>query len=78
MKRYMTGVDRAERLCFPERLDDYINDDNPVRAIDVFIEGLDLGQLGFERVPPSPTGRPCYHPAVLLKIYVYGHLNRIP
>ena len=69
----MTAV-RA--LCFPERLDDYFSEDNPVRAIDVFVDELDLGKLGFGGVEPEATGRPAYHPATLLKIYVYGYLNR--
>jgi transposase len=62
---------------FPERLDDYLAEDNPVRAIDVFVEELDLARLGFGRVEPETTGRPAYHPATLLKIYVYGYLNRV-
>ena len=61
----------------PERLDDYIAEDNPVRVIDVFIDELDLTRLGFEGVVPAATGRPAYHPAVLLKVYVYGYLNRV-
>ena len=77
MKRYIEGVDRTE-LCFPERFDDYIEADNPVRVVEVFIEGLDLAALGFARVQPPDTGRPAYHPATLLKLYVYGYLNRIP
>jgi transposase len=58
-------------------LDEYLGDDNPVRAIDVFVEELDLGKLGFDGVEPEATGRPAYHPATLLKIYVYGYLNRV-
>lgn len=76
MKRYIEGVER-QSLCFPERLDDYISEDNPVRVIDVFVDGLDLEELGFARAEPAVTGRPCYPPAVLLKLYVYGHLNRV-
>ena len=75
MKRYIKGTDR-ETLCFPQRLEDYIEEDNPVRVVDLFIESLDLAALGFKRIPPSPRGAPCYHPAVLLKIYVYSYLNR--
>jgi transposase len=62
---------------FPERLDDYLGDDNPVRAIDVFVDELDLVELGFRGVEPQATGRPAYHPATLLKIYIYGYLNRV-
>ena len=61
----------------PECLDDYIGEDNPVRVVDVFVDELDLAELGFGRVAPAMTGRPGYHPAVLLKIYIYGYLNRI-
>ena len=64
-------------MLFPERLDDYIAEDNPVRAVDVFVDDLDLAELGFERAEPAETGRPAYHPATLLKIYIYGYLNRI-
>jgi transposase len=67
----------ARALLFPERLDEYIAEDNPVRAIDVFVDELDLAGLGFDRVQPQVTGRPGYHSASLLKIYVYGYLNRI-
>ena len=76
MKRFIEGEDRGQSTLFPERLDEYIGDDNPVRVIDVFVEELDLGDLGFERVDPKETGRPGYHPAVLLKLYIYGYLNR--
>jgi transposase len=77
MKRFVEGEDRTQSTLFPERLDEYIADDNPVRVIDVFVDELDLGELGFERVVLQVTGRPGYHPATLLKIYVYGYLNRI-
>lgn len=77
MKRYVEGEDRSQATLFPERLDDYIAEDNPVRVIDVFIDELDLQQLGFEGMEPEATGRPAYHPGTLLKIYVYGYLNRI-
>ena len=63
--------------CFPERLDDYIAEDNPVRVVEVFVDELDLDQLGFDGMEPEATGRPAYHPATLLKIYLYGYLNRI-
>jgi transposase len=77
MKRFVEGEDRTQSTLFPERLDEYIAEDNPVRVIDVFVDELDLGDLGFERVIPQVTGRPGYHPATLLKIYVYGYLNRV-
>ena len=77
MKRFVEGVDRGQGTLFPERLDDYIGEDNPVRVIDVFVDELDLGGLGFGRVEPQATGRPAYHPSVLLKLYVYGYLNRV-
>ena len=77
MKRYVEGEDRSQSTLFPEHLEDYIAEDNPVRAIDVFIDELDLARLGFDGMQPEITGRPAYHPATLLKIYVYGYLNRI-
>src|SRR5210317_1547115 len=77
MKRFVEGEDRSQSTLFPERLDDYIAEDNPVRVIDVFIDELDLSKLGFEGVDPHATGRPAYHPSTLLKLYVYGYLNRI-
>src|SRR5215210_6731532 len=75
--RYIDGQERTQSTLFPERLDDWIHEDNPVRAVDVFVEELDLKRLGFERAQPAETGRPAYHPATLLKIYIYGYLNRI-
>jgi len=77
MKRFIQGECRNQGTLLPERLDDYIADANPVRVVDVFVDELDLGQLGFEGVEPAATGRPAYHPASLLKIYIYGYLNRI-
>src|SRR4051812_21969693 len=77
MTRFVVGDDRSQSTLFPERLDDYLGEDNPVRAIDVFIDELDLAGLGFGGVEPEATGRPAYHPAALLKIYVYGYLNRV-
>jgi transposase len=77
MTRFVVGDDRSQSTLFPERLEDYLGDDNPVRAIDVFVEELDLAELGFGGVEPEATGRPAYHPATLLKIYVYGYLNRV-
>ena len=76
MKRFIEGVDRNQATLFPERLDDYVGDDNPVRAIDAFVDVLDLSALGFDVVPEA-TGRPGYHPATMLKIYVYGYVNQI-
>jgi transposase len=77
MKRFIEGVDRGQSTLFPDRLEDWVHDDNPVRVIDVFVDELELGELGFERVAPRATGRPAYHPAVLLKLYIYGYLNRV-
>src|SRR5262250_2011590 len=77
MKRYVEGEDRSQATLLPEYLDDYIGEDNPVRAVDAFVEELDFKALGFEGADPAITGRPSYHPAVLLKIYIYGYLNRI-
>jgi len=77
MKRFVEGVDRGQSTLFPECLDDWIDADNPVRVIDVFVEKLDLGALDFGGVDPKATGRPSYHPSVLLKLYVYGYLNRV-
>ena len=77
MKRFVEGEDRTQVTLFPECLDDYIAEDNPVRVIDAFIDELDMTRLGFEGVVPAVTGRPAYHPAVLLKVYVYGYLNRL-
>jgi len=77
MKRFIEGENRFQSTLFPESLEDYIADDNPVRVIDAFVDRLDLKQLGFDRAEPSATGRPAYEPAVMLKIYVYGYLNRL-
>jgi transposase len=77
MKRFIEGVDRSQSTLFPDRLEDWIGDDNPVRVVDVFVEELDLGGLGFDRVVALWTGRPGYHPSVLLKLYIYGYLNRV-
>src|ERR1700676_2751494 len=77
MTGFVVGDDRGQSTLFPERLDEYVGDENPVRAIDVFVDELDLAGLGFEGVEPQATGRPAYHPAALLKIYVYGYLNRV-
>jgi transposase len=77
MKRFVEGTDRGQSTLFPECLDDWIDEDNPVRVIDVFVDGLDLGALDFGGVDPKVTGRPSYHPSILLKLYVYGYLNRV-
>jgi transposase len=78
MKRFVQGQERSQGTLFPACLDEYVSDDNTVRVIDVFVEELDLRALGFDGVVPHTTGRPAYHPAALLKIYIYGYLNRIP
>ena len=77
MKGFVEGVDRRQSTLLPECLEDWIDEDNPVRVVDVFIDELDLWELGFDGVEPEATGRPSYHPAVLLKLYVYGYLNRV-
>ncbi len=77
MKRFVEGEGRLQGILLPEFLDDYVAEDNLVRVIDVFVDELDLRALGFEGVDPEATGRPAYHPATLLKIYLYGYLNRI-
>jgi transposase len=77
MKRFIEGEARTQVTLLPESLDDYVAEENPVRVVDVFDDELDLGALGFEGVDPAATGRPAYHPALLLKIYIYGYLNRI-
>src|SRR5262245_50172825 len=77
MKRFVEGVDRGQSTLFPECLDDWIDEDNPVRVIAVFVEELNLGALDFGGVDPKATGRPSYHPSVLLKLYIYGYLNRV-
>jgi transposase len=77
MRRFIEGEDRGQGTLLPEHLDDYVTEDNPVRVVDVFVDELDLAGLGFARVVPAKTGRPAYHPAVLLKLYIYGYLNRI-
>ena len=78
MSGFVEGIDRSQSTLFPAMLDDYVAEDNLVRAVDAFVEGLDLGKLGFSRVEPLEQGRPGYHPATLLKIYIYGYLNRVP
>jgi transposase len=75
MKRFIEGEDRHRGVLFPEYLDDWVSEENPVRAIDVFVDTLDLAALGFEGVEPAATGRPGYHPGLLLKLYVYGYIT---
>ena len=77
MKRFVEGIDRGQATLFPECLADWIDGNNPVQVIDVFVDKLDLAELGFEGVAPEATGRPSYHPCVLLKLYIYGYLNRV-
>ena len=77
MKRFVEGMDRGQSTLFPECLEDWIGEDNPVRVIDVFVDEIDLAELRFGGVDPEATGRPSYHPSVLLKLYIYGYLNRV-
>lgn len=77
MRRFVEGMDRGQSTLFPECLEDWIDENNPVRVIDVFVDELDLAELGFDGVVPEVTGRPAYHPSVLLKLYIYGYLNRV-
>jgi len=76
MSGFITGEARTQATLFPEQLDDYVSEDNPVRVIDVFIDGIDLSALGFKTIP-ADTGRPAYHPETMLKLYIYGYLNRV-
>ena len=76
MKRFIEGQDRSQSILLPECLEDFVDEDNPVRVIDAFVDELDLASLGFDSVQPEATGRPAYHPSLLLKIYIYGYLNR--
>ncbi len=77
MAGFVEGADRAQSTLLPECLDDWVDESNPVRFIDAFVDGLDLKALGFAGVDPAATGRPAYHPSVHLKLYVYGYLNRV-
>ena len=77
MKRFVQGTDRSQSTLLPECLEDWIDEDNPVRVIDAFVDALDLAELGFEGIEPAATGRPVYHPSALLKLYIYGYLNRV-
>ena len=77
MRRFVEGADRGQTTLLPECLGDWVEESNPVRAVDVFVEALDLADLGFDGVQPLATGRPAYHPSTLLKLYIYGYLNRV-
>ena len=77
MKRFILGQDRNQSTLFPESLEEYIDDDNTVRVVYAYVDELDLHAMGFERVQPKATGRPGYHPSILLKLYIYGYLNCI-
>lgn len=76
LSRFVEGCDRRQATLLPECLDDYVAEENPVRVVDVFVDDLDLDALGFEGMTSAATGRPDYHPAMLLKLYVYGYLNK--
>ena len=77
MRRFVEEADRGQWMLLPECLDDFIDESNPVRVIDAFVDALDLAEMSFEGVEPAATGRPSYHPSVLLKLYIYGYLNRV-
>src|ERR1700694_5185633 len=77
MKRFIEGEDRTQVTLLPACLEDYVEAENPVRVVEIFVDGLDLDGLGFVGVDPAATGRPGYYPAMLLKLYIYGYLNRI-
>ena len=77
MTRFVEGCDRKQGFLLPASVEDYVTEDNPVRVIDVFVDSLDLAELGFDGITPLATGRPSYHPSTMLKIYIYGYINRI-
>ena len=77
MHRFIDGEDRMQQALLPHSLEDYVGEENPVRVVEVFIDELDLAALGFSGMTPAATGRPAYHPSTLLKIYLYGYLNRV-
>ena len=77
MRRFVEEADRGQGTLLPECLDDFIDECNPVRVIDAFVDALDLVEMNFEGVMPAATGRPSHHPSVLLKLYIYGYLNRV-
>ena len=76
MSGFVEGACRSQATFFPDRLDDYINEENPIRVIDAFVDSLELSNLGF-KTTPADTGRPAYHPSTMLKLFIYGYLNRI-
>ena len=77
MKGFVQGADRQQTTLLPECLDDWVDESNSVRAVDVFVDALELRELGFDGVTPAATGRPGYHPSPMLKLYIYGYLNRV-
>src|ERR1035441_7051256 len=77
MRRFVEGADRGQSALFPECLEDWIGEDNPVRGIDVFVDELDLAELGFSGVEPEVSGGPSHRPSTLLKLFIYGYLNRV-
>src|SRR5438874_7310771 len=77
MHRFIDGEDRMQPALLPNSLEDYVSEENPVRVVEVLIDELDLAALGFSGMTPAATGRPAYHPSTLLKIYLYGYLNRV-
>src|SRR3979409_840687 len=77
MRGFVQGADRQQTTLLPECLDDWVDESNPVRAVDVFVDALELRDLGFDGVDPAATGRPAYHPSPMLKLYIYGYLNRV-
>src|ERR1700741_3004285 len=77
MAGFVAGLDRGQATLLPECLDDWVDESNPVRAVDVFVDALELRDLGFDGVDPAASGRPAYHPSPMLKLYIYGHLNRV-
>src|ERR1700675_2934048 len=77
MKGFVQGADRQQTTLLPECLDDWVGESNPIRAVDVFVDALELRDLGFDGVDPAATGRPAYHPSPMLKLYIYGYLNRV-
>ncbi len=77
MKGFVQGSDRQQTTLLPECLDDWVDEGNSIRAVDVFVDALELRDLGFDSVDPAATGRPAYHPSPMLKLYIYGYLNRV-
>jgi transposase len=78
MSGYIEGISRDQVTLFPDRLEDWIDEDHPVRVVDAFVDAMNRAEAGFDRMEPAQTGRPSYHPSVLLKLFIYGYLNRIP